>query len=335
MTPSKSQNKRSNSAQELLSSEALTLGKEKTSISVYLRALRVRQWTKNLIVFAAPLFAFKLTPTSLFGGLLAFILFCFASSSFYLINDIMDVESDRRHPVKCKRPIAAGLITIPFALTLAFLLLTGALIIGWAHSPGLGAALLGYAVLQVAYNLLLKHKVIVDIVAIATGFILRACGGAAATGVILSPWFLLCTAMLALFLGIEKRKAELRLSEIRGTKARAVLRRYSLPLLSRMEGVVTNGTILTYALWSSGPAVNGAPTPWMMLTVPFVLYGVFRYQLLSDPQEIERRNPEVEKGGKTERPEEILLGDRPLLLNVVLWLVVTFAILLIHSKGQI
>lgn len=319
----------------VLSSQDLPQEYKVQMLPVYLRALRVRQWTKNLIVFAAPLFDFNFAPTTLLGSLLAFLLFCSASSSFYLINDIIDVESDRQHPVKCKRPIAAGLISVPVAILMAALLLMGALLLGWRQAPILGMAILGYAMLQVAYNLGLKHKVIVDVVAIAAGFILRAWGGAGATDIVLSHWFLLCTAMLALFLGIEKRKAELRLSEITGSKARRVLRRYSLPLLSRMEGVVTNGTILTYALWSSGPAVSGAPTPWMMLTVPFVLYGVFRYQLLSDPQEIERRNPGVEGGGKTERPEEVLLGDKPLLFNVILWLIVTFTILFIHRQGLI
>ncbi|WP_430683360.1 decaprenyl-phosphate phosphoribosyltransferase [Leptolyngbya sp. AN02str] len=328
MNPLKSQNKR-------LHSVALLPRNEKQTLKVFLRAVRVRQWTKNLIVFAAPLFAFKFAPETLVGSLLAFILFCFTSSSFYLINDIIDVESDRRHPVKCKRPIAAGLISIPVAIAMAFLLLFGSLFIGWSHTPLLGMTILAYALLQIAYNLVLKHKVIVDIVAIATGFILRACGGAAATGIMLSPWFLLCTAMLALFLGVEKRKAELRLSEIKGSKSRRVLERYSLPLLNRMESIVTNGTLLTYALWSSGPLVDGASTSWMLLTLPFVLYGVFRYQLLSDPEEIARRNLGAEQGGKTERPEEILLGDKPLLLNVLTWLVVTFTILLVNQQGVI
>lgn len=309
--------------------------KSEPMASAYLRALRPRQWTKNLIVFAAPLFAFSLNASSLLGGLLAFALFCCASSSFYLINDILDVESDRRHPVKCKRPIAAGLVPIPVAIMMALGLLGTALLLGWLRAPSLGLAILGYALLQVAYNLKLKHKVIVDVIAIATGFILRAWGGAGSTGIVLSPWFIMCTAMLALFLGIEKRKAELRLSEIKGSKSRKVLERYSLPLLSRMESVVTNGTILTYALWSSGPAVNGASTPWMMLTLPFVLYGVFRYQLLSDPEEIGRRSAGAEQGGKTERPEEILLGDRPLLINVLGWIVVSCIVLFLKQQGTI
>ena len=219
------------------------------------------------MVFAAPLFALSITVESLLGSLLAFILFCCASSGFYLINDIADVESDRQHPVKCKRPIAAGKVRIPVAIGMAVLLLGSALTIGWWRSLYLGAAITAYALLQIAYNLRLKRMVILDIGAIATGFVLRAFAGAAATGIILSAWFILCTAMLALFLGIEKRKAELRLTQVKGGKPRAVLKRYSLPLLSRMENVVTTGTVVTYALWSAGPYLHGASTSWMLLTL--------------------------------------------------------------------
>lgn len=302
----------------------------------YVTALRPRQWTKNLIVFAAPLFAFSINPVSLLGALLAFMLFCAASSSFYLFNDIVDVESDRQHPVKCKRPIAAGLISVPVAIGMALTLLGGALVIGWLQAPGLGLAIASYAVLQVAYNLRLKHTVILDVVAIAAGFVLRAYAGAASTNITLSPWFLLCTAMLALFLGVEKRKAELRLSQIKGKRTRPVLFRYSQELLSRIESTVTAGAFITYSLWSSGPQVQGATTPWMMLTIPFVLYGIFRYQLLSDPQEIARRSDTgAEQGGKTERPEEILLKDLPTLLTVVGWIVTSLIILSLKSQGMI
>lgn len=335
MTLFKQRRKRLTASQKVLFSESIPINTKKSKFLAYFKALRPRQWTKNLIVFAAPLFAFNITIASILGGLLAFILFCFSSSSFYLINDIIDVEADRLHPVKCRRPIAAGLVSIPAAIAMAVILLGTALMLGWSRSPGLGAAILGYAFLQVAYNLQLKHQVIIDVVAIATGFILRALGGATATGIVLSHWFLLCTAMLALFLAIEKRKAELRLSEIKGSKSRRVLYRYSLPLLSRMEGIVTNGTILTYALWSSGPAVKGASTPWMMLTLPFVLYGIFRYQLLSDPQEIRRKNLSLEQGGQTERPEEMLLRDKPLLFTVIAWVGITFVILLLKNQGLV
>jgi 4-hydroxybenzoate polyprenyltransferase len=299
-------------------------------------ALRPRQWTKNLVVFAAPLFAFSLDGKSLLGSLLAFTLFCCASSGFYLFNDIADVESDRRHPVKCKRPIAAGLVSVPVAITMAVLLLGCALIIGWLQSLGLGAILTTYAIVQIAYNLRLKRTVILDIGAIATGFVLRAFAGAAATGIVVSPWFVLCVAMLALFLGVEKRKAELRLLSINGGKTRSVLKRYSMPLLNRMESVVTTGSVMCYALWSSGPQVQGASTSWMLLTLPFVLYGIFRYQLLSDSQEILRRAKSgADNGVQSERPEEILLTDLPILMTVVGWVLTVFAILLLKHQGFI
>ncbi|WP_375494658.1 decaprenyl-phosphate phosphoribosyltransferase [uncultured Nostoc sp.] len=303
----------------------------------YLAAMRPRQWTKNLVVFAAPLFAFSINLQSLLGSLLAFVLFCCASSGFYLINDIVDVESDRQHPVKCKRPIAAGLVSIRVATGIALVLLGGALIFGWLRSPQLGAAITGYALLQVAYNLRLKRMVILDIGAIATGFVLRAYAGAAATSITLSSWFLMCTAMLALFLGIEKRKAELRLAQIKGNKPRSVLKYYSLPLLGRMENVVTTGTVLTYALWSAGPYLHGAPTSWMLLTLPFVLYGIFRYQLLSDPQEIAgySDNHHPEQGGRSERPEEVLLKDLPILITVIGWIITCFLILWLRKQGMI
>ncbi|OUL26718.1 decaprenyl-phosphate phosphoribosyltransferase [Nostoc sp. 106C] len=309
---------------------------KKSAIAYHILALRPRQWTKNLVVFAAPLFAFSVNLPSLLGSLLAFTLFCCASSGFYLINDIADVESDRQHPVKCRRPIASGAVRIPVALAMAVALLGSALTISWLRSPQLGIAITAYALLQVAYNLRLKKTVILDIGAIATGFVLRAFAGAAATGIVLSSWFLLCTAMLALFLGIEKRKAELRLAQIKGSKLRSVLKRYSPALLGRMENVVTTGTVVTYALWSAGPYLHGAPTSWMLLTLPFVLYGVFRYQLLSDPQEIANHSKDdLEQGGSSERPEEILLKDLPILGTVVGWVVTCFTILWLKNQGLI
>ena len=305
-------------------------------------ALRPRQWTKNAIACAPVLFAFNFTPKTLLGSLLAFLLLCAAASGFYLINDIIDIEADRRHPVKRDRPIASGKIKLPVAIAIAAFLLTTALVISWGISPSLGATILGYILLQIAYNLWLKRAVILDVMAIAAGFVLRARAGAAATEIPLSPWFLLCTAMLALFLGIEKRKAELRLIDLKSedkpeTKiTRPVLKRYSLTLLTRMETVVTTSTIIFYALWSSGPQLNGAKTSWMLLTLPFVLYGIFRYQLLSDPQEISRyRQNTPDLGGKSERPEEILLTDLPILITVSSWILTTWLILLLKQQGII
>jgi 4-hydroxybenzoate polyprenyltransferase len=324
-----------------MNSRQTGLGKKATAVrasklAAHIAALRPRQWTKNLVVFAAPLFAFSINLQSLLGSFLAFTLFCCASSGFYLINDIADVESDRQHPVKCKRPIAAGLVNIRVASAIALVLLGGALIVGWLRARELGATITAYAILQIAYNLRLKRTVILDIGAIATGFVLRAHAGAAATDIVLSPWFQLCTAMLALFLAIEKRKAELRLAQLKGAKPRAVLKRYSLPLLSRMENIVTTCTVVCYALWSSGPILQGASTSWMLLTLPFVLYGIFRYQLLSDPQEIATEyDKDDEPGGRSERPEEVLLKDIPILLTVTGWIITCFIILLLKHQAII
>ena len=227
-------------------------------------------------------------------------------------------------------------MSIPLAVAMALILLLSAIIIAWLINPWLGLVIIGYGILQVAYNLRLKKTAVVDIIAIATGFVLRATAGAVGTEVYMSPWFIICTAMLALFLGIEKRKAELRMLQIYGGKTRSVLKRYSLPLLNRMETIVTANALTSYALWSSGPTVGGSSTPWMLLTFPFVLYGLFRYQLLSDPAEIERRaDNRGDLGGRSERPEEILLTDLPTLLTVVAWICSIFLILWLKKQGFI
>ncbi|MBE9041936.1 decaprenyl-phosphate phosphoribosyltransferase [Oscillatoriales cyanobacterium LEGE 11467] len=300
----------------------------------HIAALRPHQWTKNLIVFAAPLFAFEIGELTIVRSLLAFVLFCCVSSSFYLLNDIADVDSDRRHPVKCKRPIAAGLVSIPVASCMAIGLLGGTLLISWRTSALLGTIVLSYALLQVSYNLKLKHTPILDIIAIAMGFVLRACAGAAINHITPSHWFLLCTAMLALFLGIEKRKAELRLAIATGSKTRAVLQQYSIELLTRMESVVTTSVVMSYSLWSSGPQLKGALTPWMFATLPFVLYGLFRYQLLSNPRKGDRHQQRNwQRGKRTERPEEVLLTDKPILFAVIGWVASVFTILLLEHQG--
>lgn len=300
-------------------------------MSPYIRALRPRQWTKNLVVFAAPLFSLGLDWISYVNSFLAFVLFCCISSSFYLANDIIDVESDRLHPTKCKRPIAANLVSIPTATILSISLLTVALVLSWLNSKYLGLTITSYMLLQIAYNLKLKKLVFLDIGAIATGFILRACAGAAATGIVMSSWFLLCTAMLALFLGIEKRKAELVSS--RGAKTRAVLKKYSLPLLNRMESVVTTCTIMSYALWSSGPKFSGASTPWMLVSLPFVIYGVFRYQLISEMSSTSKNDDTVSTYTESsERPDEVLLKDLPIQITIISWVVVSLTILFLKSQ---
>ncbi|MFN9174818.1 MAG: decaprenyl-phosphate phosphoribosyltransferase [Synechocystis sp.] len=297
-----------------------------TIISPYIQALRPRQWTKNLIVFAAPLFAFQIDAITLFKTILTYVFFCSISSSFYLINDIIDVEADRQHPTKCKRPIASGKVKVPTATLMAAILLGLAIVGSYILSQDLGLTIMTYALLQVGYNLKFKRVVILDIMSIAIGFVLRAIGGGVANQIHISSWFILCTAMLALFLGIEKRKAELRKMSGSHGKTRSVLKQYTHKFLERMEGIVTSGTIITYAIWCSGPMLGGASTRWMLLTFPFVLYGLFRYQLLSDPDAIEE---------KTEKPEEILLTDYSILLTVILWIITIFLILYCKHLGII
>jgi decaprenyl-phosphate phosphoribosyltransferase len=282
-----------------------------------LSAMRPRQWTKNLIVFAPLLFAFEFSAASVMLGVYVFTLFCLMSSGFYLYNDVIDVEADRLHPRKRFRAVAAGTVSASLALTVAFSLICTSVAAAMLVSPVAGQLMLFYALLQFLYNWKLKQIVLLDVMGIAAGFVLRASGGAAMIHIPPSPWFLMAVALLALFLAIEKRKAELGHS----TSTRAVLREYSPALLARMEQMVSTGVILTYALWSSGPQVNGAQTPWMMLTLPFVLYGLFRYQYLGERH-----------AGVMERPEEILLSDLPILVAVAGWATMVFAVLWLRTQ---
>ncbi len=284
-----------------------------------IRSCRPRQWSKNLLVYASAVFAFSLAPSVWWNSSLALICFCLISSSVYLVNDIIDVEADRRHPRKCHRPIASGAVPIPAALTASAFLALASLSLAATLTPSLAMVVLAYALIQLAYCLGLKRQPLIDLFCIASGFLLRAVAGLVATGLGSSPWFLLCVGLLALFLAVEKRKAELRVSMDRGVITRQVLERYSLPLLQRLESLVASSAFMAYSLWSAGPTLQGAPTSWMLLTVPFVLVGIFRYQLLSDPEEAERRasrHPDQ----STERPEEILLGDRGIQLTLLGWM---------------
>jgi len=296
-------------------------------------ACRPRQWTKNLLVFAAPLFSFRFEPAFWLPGFGALLTFCLISSAIYLLNDCLDVEADRAHPSKCRRPIAAGLVSVQLALSSAASLCLVSLALAWAVTPGLAALVLLYALIQVAYCLRLKRQPLLDLFCIASGFLLRAVAGAVAASLPPSPWFLLTVGLLALFLAIEKRKAELRLSHDRGRITRQVLERYSLPLLLRLESLVATSAFMSYALWAAGPSLKGAPTSWMLLTVPFVLVGIFRYQLLSDPQEAQRRLL-VAPDRNSEKPEEILLGDRGIQLTLVGWLATIAAIGLVQHLNR-
>ena len=300
--------------------------------SALIQACRPRQWTKNLLVFAAPLFAFRLDPEVWLAAGGALLAFCLISSAIYLLNDSLDVEADRQHPRKRNRPIAAGLVSVPMALTTSVMLSVISLTLAAAVSAPLAGVILAYGLIQVGYCLRFKREPLLDLFCIASGFLLRAMAGGVAAELALSPWFLLTVGLLALFLAVEKRKAELQIALGRGVMTRQVLERYSLPLLLRLESLVSTSAFMSYSLWASGPALNGASTSWMLLTVPFVLVGIFRYQLLSDPDEAERRRS-LDPDRTSEKPEEILLGDRGIKLTLLGWLITTAVIgALIHPS---
>ena len=300
--------------------------------SALAQACRPRQWTKNLLVFVAPLFAFTVDADIWLAASESLVAFCLISSSIYLLNDSIDVEADRQHPRKRYRPIAAGQVSVPLALITSALLAVISLMLAGAVSALLAGVILAYGLIQVGYCLRLKRDPLLDLFCIAAGFLLRAMAGGVAAGLALSPWFLLTVGLLALFLAVEKRKAELQIALGHGVMTRQVLERYSLPLLLRLEGLVSTSAFISYSLWSAGPALNGASTSWMLLTVPFVLLGIFRYQLISDPEEAERRrasNPDR----TSEKPEEILLGDRGIKLTLLGWLITIVVVgALVHAS---
>lgn len=304
------------------------------SFAPWLVACRPRQWPKNLLVFAAPLFSFSLDPGALWRVAWAMLAFCLISSSIYLLNDCLDVAADRAHPSKRHRPIAAGLVSVPSALLAAVVLAALSISLASRITPALAGVILLYALIQIGYCVQLKRMPLLDMFCIASGFLLRAIAGVVAGGYGFSPWFLLTVGLLALFLAIEKRKAELRVAQDLGVMTRKVLDRYSLPLLLRLESLVATSAFMSYSLWAAGPALKGASTTWMLLTVPFVLVGIFRYQMLSDPQEADRRillSPER----TSEKPEEILLGDRGIQLILLAWLITVVVVGLAHRAHRL
>jgi 4-hydroxybenzoate polyprenyltransferase len=274
-------------------------------------SLRPKQWTKNLVVFAGLLFSGSLLHLpSLFTALGAFGVFCLLSSSVYLVNDICDLERDRIHPKKRNRPLAAGLIRPTTAGAVAALISLSALTVAWLLSPGFALVGLTYLVLFLAYSLVLKNIVILDVLIIALGFVLRAIGGAVVIDVSISTWLLVCTILLALFLGLCKRRDELVKLADTATEHRAILDEYSPYLLDQMIAVVTASTLMAYTLYTMAEeTIRKFDTAHLYLTIPFVIYGIFRYLYL-----IHRKD----QGGN---PSLTLLTDRPLMIDIVLWVI--------------
>jgi len=280
-------------------------------------SLRPEQWTKNFIVFAALIFARRLLdPAAVALALAAFLTFCGLSGAVYLFNDVSDRESDRRHPLKSRRPIASGVLSAETALGWAAVLTGAGLGLAFWLQPGFGWTAFAYVVLQAAYSRWLKHIVILDVMAIAAGFVLRAVGGGLVISVPVSDWLLVCTILLALFLAFSKRRHELTLLAAGAAGHRRILEEYDPYLLDQMIAVVAASTLVAYIIYClSSDTAERFGTRWLVLTVPFPIYGIFRYLYI-----VHRKD-----GGGN--PSAMLLKDRPLLACVALWGLTVVAII--------
>jgi len=282
-------------------------------MSSLVRTLRPEQWTKNLIVFAALLFGQKLLDVEAVARTVAaFAVFCVLSGVVYLVNDLFDQEADRFHPTKRFRPIASGELSPGAAVTWALVLGSAALGAAVWLGPVFALVAAAYLLLFVLYSRWLKHIVVVDVMSIAIGFVLRTVAGAAVISVPVSDWLLVCTVLLALFLGLSKRRHELTLLADNATGHRRILDEYNPYLLDQMIGVVTASTLMAYIIYcTSQETIERFGTRNLVLTVPLPIYGILRYLYL-----VHRRD-----GGGN--PSELLITDRPLLICVALWGLVT------------
>ncbi len=280
-------------------------------LSGLIRSLRPEQWTKNSVVFAALIFSKNFTDIpKIETTVLLFVLFCAVSSSVYLFNDVIDYQKDRLHPRKSRRPIASGVLSRSIAAAASVLLLAAALVLAWQtiNRSALLVIVL-YAALNVLYSLLLKHVVILDVMTIAAGFVLRAVGGGIAIGVPISSWLVVCTILLALFLGFGKRRHELASLDRSAVEHRRSLEHYSTYFLDQMISVVTASVVVAYTFYTLSPEVEGKlGVRHLEISVPFVLYGIFRYLYLIHKKD---------EGGS---PSRLLLTDVPMLVDVLLWL---------------
>jgi len=285
-------------------------------IKALLQTMRPRQWSKNIFIFGALVFDKKLDdPIYFLKTLAAFVMFCLLSSTVYIINDLGDIEKDRQHPVKRHRPLASGRLKPLVAAGTAAGLLVVLLPLAFVLDVGFGAAVLAYLINNLLYTFWLKNVVIIDVLSVAAGFVLRVMAGVVVVSAErFSPWIYICMTLLALFLGFGKRRHELALLAKDANNHRRVLDDYNLPFLDEMMGVVTASTVMAYAIYTF--SAEGLPSNnSMMLTVPFVLYAIFRYLYLIHVQ------------GKGGAPEEILLGDLPFLVDVTLWGVLVIVLL--------
>lgn len=276
---------------------------------------RPKQWVKNCFVFAALIFSANLgDPILVAKTVAAFLLFCLLSSGIYLLNDAADAEADRRHPLKANRPIAAGRLSVRAAVGTAVVVFLVALALSFLLDYRFGLVAGGYVALMSAYTFYLKHLVLIDVFSIAGGFVLRAAGGAAVIHVSISPWLYLCTILVSLFLGFGKRRHELVILEDAAGVHRRNLDEYTGPLLDDLINIVAGATVIAYSLYTFFGAAE-RHSHAMMITIPFVLYGLFRYLLL------------VHRTDVAGTPEEAVWRDLPLLADVLAWAVVAAGVL--------
>ena len=275
--------------------------------------MRPKQWTKNGLLFAALIFSsrFSSTPDLARTGL-AFVVFCLLSSTGYVYNDLRDVDSDRRHPKKRLRPLAAGEVSATSAWAIMGVSTFAALALAWQLGPWFVVVALCYFLTTLSYSLVFKHHVILDVMMLAACYIWRAAAGAVAIDVKISAWLLVCTAFGALFLGFNKRRGEILLLEGKVGGTRKSLAHYSPSMLKEFQAITTSGTIISYAVYTVQ-----SPNPWLGLTLPYVVYGVFRYIYLIDQK------------GEGAAPDETLLRDRPIQVTLLMFLATAIAVLLL------
>jgi 4-hydroxybenzoate polyprenyltransferase len=279
--------------------------------AAYLRLARPKQWTKNGFVLAGVVFSGEaLQTSSVVAALLAFVAFCALSGGVYAANDILDIAEDRKHPTKRLRPVANGEISVRVAAVYAALLAIGGLALAFFVSLGVGLAGIAYLALQAVYTPILKHMAVLDVMSISAGFVIRALAGVAAVGSPISPWLVVCTGLLTLFLGFSKRRYELYFLQEEAEIHRKNLKDYSVEMLDQMMNIMVAATIIAYIMYTFF-AYNHA---YMMASIPFVIYGVFRYLLL------------VHRDGGGD-PDTLLLKDRPLQATLLLWLAVVMTVI--------
>ena len=279
-----------------------------------LLSMRPEQWIKNFFVFTALLFSKNLlNPAKDIEAIIGFIIFCMITGCTYVINDLVDLEKDKLHPIKSRRPLASGNLKKGTAVKIIVLVCLAGLFLAFYMNVLYGVIILAYFLLNIGYSIYLKNIVIIDVVSIAAGFVFRVLGGAVIISVVASQWLILCTILLSLFLGFSKRRHELILLEDSATSHRSVLEHYSPYFLDQMIAVVTASTLICYALYTmSKDTIEKLGTSKLIYTIPFVLYGIFRYLYLVHQKE---------EGGS---PTEIMFTDKPMIINICLWVISSF-----------